>query len=65
MTTDDAVIRALVSRIEDLEHRLDEVQRNQVAWKVRTAHLQGAFPRQSPDGVFRYSQPLVTVGLPR
>jgi hypothetical protein len=59
--TDDAVIRKLVSRIEDLERQLDQIQSNQLAWKVRTAHLQGSFPRRSPDGAFRYSQPIMTL----
>jgi hypothetical protein len=58
--TDDEIIASLARRIADLEARLDEIQRHQVAWKVRTAHLRGSFPRHSPDGRFRYSQPLVT-----
>jgi hypothetical protein len=65
MTADDAVIRTLVSRIQDLEQRMDELQRNQVSWCVRTAHLQGSFPRRSPDGAFRYSQPVITLRSPR
>jgi hypothetical protein len=61
MTEDDRIIRSLVNRIQELEQRMDELQRHQVGWKVRTAHLPGAFPRRSPDGAFRYSQPIMTV----
>jgi hypothetical protein len=59
--TDDEIIASLARRIADLEARLDEVQRHQISWRVRTAHLAGTFPRRSPDGAFRYSQPIMTL----
>ena len=63
--TDDEIIASLARRIADLEARLDEIQRHQIGWKVRTAHLTGTFPRRSPDGAFRYSQPIMTLRSPR
>jgi hypothetical protein len=65
MTEDDRIIRALTVRIRNLERRLDELEKSSVSWHIRTAHLAGTFPRQSPDGVFKYSQPLVTTVWPR
>jgi hypothetical protein len=62
MTADDAVIRTLVSRIQDLEQRMDELQRHQVSWRIRGVPVQGAYnPRQLPDWPgLRISQPLET-----
>jgi hypothetical protein len=65
MTDDDRIIRALTVRIQDLEQRLDELEKSSVSWRVRTAHLPGAFPRRSPDGAFRYSWPILTLRSPR
>jgi hypothetical protein len=60
--TDDAVIRKLVSRIEDLERRLDELQRHSVTWRIRGTPVQGLYPRRHRDWPnLHISQPLVTV----
>ena len=61
MTDDNTVICELVRRIERLERQLAELQRHQVAWRVRGIPAQGVYPRRHPDWPgLRISQPLET-----